>query len=151
MTDEDRIGKAIEAMMRREIDSAFFGTSTTNTAPAAESVLDAKTFIANMDKVLRNFRRTQLTFVVDRAHQGAPIRHDTPNDGERIELSWLDANRVHQEWPLKLRKVLSEDAAEFVPALVGEFVPKHLQQPPFEVPAEESFDEWWSGKAPPQS
>lgn len=142
---EDRIGNAIEAMMRRDIERAFMGNCTnTNTVPS-ESTLDAKTFVANMDKVLRNFRRTQLTFIVDRAHQGAPIRHQTPNDGERIELGWLDANRVHQEWPLKLHKVLSEDAAEFVPALVGEFVPKHLPIPPFEVPPEESFEDWLKG------
>lgn len=151
MTDEDRIGKAIEAMMRREIDSAFMGGCTNSSAAPTEGVLDAKTFIANMDKVLRNFRRTQLTFVVDRAHQGAPIRHDTPNDGERIELRWLDANRVHQEWPLRLHKVLTEDAAEFVPALVGEFVPKHLPIPPFEVPPDESFEDWLNGAAPSQS
>lgn len=148
MSDEDRIGRAIEAMMRRDIDNAFMGGGNNTNAAPTESVLDAKTFIANMDKVLRNFRRTQLTFVVDRAHQGDPIRHNTPNNGERIELNWLDANRVHQEWPLKLHQVLSEDAAEFVPALVGEFVPKHLPIPPFEVPPEETFGEWWNGTAP---
>lgn len=149
MDDEDRIGKAIEAMMRREIDRTFMGGSTSNAMPS-EGVLDVKTFLKDMNKVLRNFRRTQLTFIVDRAHQGGPIRHDTPNDGGRIELGWLEANRVHQEWPLKLHKVLSEDAAEFVPALVGEFVPKHLPQPPFDVPPEESFEDWLNAP-PPQS
>lgn len=146
--DEDRIGKAIEAMMRREVDRAVTGGACTNTT-AQPSTLDVKTFTANMQKVLRNFRRTQLTFVVDRAHQGGPITHATPNDGDRIELSWLDANRVHQEWPLKLHKVLSEDAAEFVPALVGEFVPKILCQPPFDVQPEENFEDWAkNGPAP---
>jgi len=149
MSEEDRIGRAIEAMMRRETENAFFGGRTNTNAAPSEGVLDAKTFVANMDKVLRNFRRTQLTFIVDGAHQGAPIRHETPNDGERIELGWLDANRVHQEWPLKLHKVLSEDAAEFVPALVGEFVPKHLPIPPFDVPPEESFEDWWNGTPSP--
>jgi formate-dependent nitrite reductase cytochrome c552 subunit len=142
---EDRIGKAIEAMMRRKIEGAFMGETTNSNVAPAETVLDAKTFTANMDKILRNFRRTQLTFIVDRAHQGGPIRHETPNDGERVELSWMDANRVHQEWPLKLHKVLSEDAAEFVPALVGEFVPKHLCQPPYDVPPEETFEDWMKG------
>lgn len=142
MDDEDRIGKAIQAMMRRETERAFMGNHTNSNAAPAERVLDAKTFLANMNKVVRNFRRTQLTFIVDRAHQGAPIRHETPNDGERIELGWFDANRVHQEWPLKLHRVLSEDAGEFVPALVGEFVPKHLPQPPFDVPPEESLEDW---------
>jgi hypothetical protein len=145
MSDEDRIGKAIEAMMQREIERAFTDSTQTSTT-TQPTTLDAKTFIANMDKVLRNFRRTQLTFVVDRAHQGPPVRHDTPNDGERIELGWLEANRVHQEWPLKLHRVLSEDAAEFVPALVGEFVPKHLPQPPFDVPPAETFEDWLAGK-----
>jgi hypothetical protein len=150
MGGEDRIGKAIEAMLRRETDRAFMGDHTNSNAAPAEGVLDAKTFVANMHKVLRNFRRTQLTFIVDRAHQGAPVRHETPNDGERIELGWLDANRVHQEWPLKLNRVLSEDAAEFVPALVGEFVPKHLPTPPFDVPPEETFENWLNA-TPPRS
>lgn len=141
MSDEDRIGRAIKAMMRRDMAAAFTGACTNSNAVPTESVLDAKTFIANMDKILRNFRRTQLTFVMDRAHQGPPVRHETPSDGVRIELSWLDANRVHAEWPLKLHKVLSEDAAEFVPALVGEFVPRHLPIPPFEVPPEETFED----------
>ena len=149
MSDEDRIGKAIEAMMRREMDTAFMAGATTSNVAASEKPLDAKTFLADMNKVLRNFRRTQLTFVVDRAHQGAPIKHDTPNDGERIELSWLDANRVHAEWPLKLHNILSEDAAEFVPALVGEFVPRHLPMPPYDLPPEESFDDWMNGRTAP--
>jgi hypothetical protein len=42
---------------------------------------------------------------------------------------------VHEHWPLRLSKVLSAEAAEFVPAsgLFGEWVPKQLPAPPYEL------------------
>jgi hypothetical protein len=140
----DKLDAAIREMLNRETERAFLGDTQTS-ATANDSVLDVGKFIVSMDKMLRNFRRAQITFIVDRAHQGPPIRHQTPTDGEQVELSWTDANRVHQEWPLKLHKVISEDAAEFVPAMAGEFVPKNLCQPPFDVPPEESFEDWLKG------
>jgi hypothetical protein len=148
----DKLTKAIQDMLRREIEKAFFGGIQTSTTATTESVLDVRKFVSDMNKMLRNFRRTQITFIVDRAHQGPPVRHQTPNDGERIELSWMEANRVHREWPLKLYKVVSEDAAEFVPCTVGEFVPKILEQPPYDVPPEENFEDWLKGgDTPPRS
>lgn len=134
---DQEMSRAIAAMMRREADLLLGVTTSTNAAPAP--ALDLRTLLPQWERMLRNARRSNVTFVVDRAHPGGPLCHETPGDGERIELSWLDANRVHQQWPLKLHQVLSADAAEFVPALVGEVVPVHLVQPPFDLPDEETL------------
>lgn len=136
MSDKfEHLRKTMEAQVQREIESALYsGTIST----ATESILDLKKLLPEWEKMARNMRRTQITFVVDLAHPGPPISHDTPNDGTRIELSWTQANALHQEWPLKLLKVLSAEAAEFVPVTVGEFAAKHLPMPPYEM---ESDDE----------
>jgi hypothetical protein len=149
MPFEDQMRQALDAMFRAQLDFALGGGQHTCNRAAEETAL--RKLISDWHKILSNARRSQITFVVDRAHQGGPLRHQTPNDGERFELSWLDANRLHQEWPLRLHQVLSEDAAEFVPAPLGEFVPKHLPQPPFEMPAEETLEGWLRGdyKKPP--
>lgn len=145
------MSQALAEMLQRDIERAFMGGNVTTNALPQGTSLDVRKLLPELERMLRNFRRTQLVFIVDRAHQGGPLRHVTPNDGERIELSWLDADRLHQEWPLKLHQVLSEDAAEFVPALIGEFVAKHLPLPPFEMPPEETFQDWLRGdyKNPP--
>ena len=130
MNDEfDRaMRRAFQEMIGRAEAEAFgLHVSTNNAVP--EKALDVRKALADMAQLLRNMRRTQITFVVDRGHQGPPIKHETPNDGERIEISWLDANRLHGTWPLKLLRIISEDAAEFVPAIIGELVPAVLEQP----------------------
>ena len=75
-----------------------------------------------------------MTIVVDRAHEGAPMAYQTPDEGHRIEMTWEQANRVHQISPLRLHAVISEDAAEFVPA-IGQRQPHVvLPMPPYELP-----------------
>lgn len=144
----DELGRRMAAQIDREFERAFMG-ATTNTVAQPQPALDIRNMVGEWEKMLRNARRAQITFVVDRAHQGGPMKHQTPNDGERIEMSWQDANRLHQEWPLKLVNVLSVDSAEFVPIIVGEFAAKILPMPPYEMPPEESFEEWLN--APPRN
>lgn len=140
---DDRMRAAFEGMFQREMDKTF-GAAQSNAVPS-ESALNVREVLRAANIALRVARRTQITFIVDRGHQGPPLRYETPNDGERIELSWADANAVHEVWPLKLHTVLSEDAAEFVPAIVGELVGKHLDEPPYHVPPEESLEDWLKG------
>lgn len=143
------MNKDIEDRLQRDLERTLFGGAASNITPTFESTLDLRKALPEWEKMLRNARRSQVVFIVDRAHQGPPITHETPNDGTRIELSWPAADAVHQQWPLKLFKVLSVDAAEFVPinSGFGEWAPKHLPQPPYEVPKEENFEDWVSGKS----
>lgn len=143
----DKLNQAIADMISQRIEREFFGGAVTNTV-APPSTLDVRKWLPEMQKMLRNFERSKVTFVVDRVHQGPILKHETPNEGSRFEMSWMDANRVHQEWPLKLWKVLSEDAAEFVPITAGEYTPKILPAPPFDVPPEESFKDWVRSTSP---
>lgn len=151
MANEDSLRKLMLDRIEREMHRAIFGeattTATTNVA-TSDGALDARKILEDCDKAIRTARRTQITFIVDRCHQGAIIKHETPNDGTRVEMSWHQANALHQHWPLKLWKVLSEDAAEFVPVsgVFPEFAPKILPMPPFEVPPEENFKDWMAGK-----
>lgn len=145
---EDELGRRILADMNRKFQDVFSG-AVTNTVAQPQTTLDVRKMVGEWDKVLRNARRTQITFVVDQAHQGGPLKHQTPNDGERIEMSWHDANRLHQEWPLKLVKVLSVDSAEFAPIMLGEYAAKILPMPPYDMIPDESLDEWLN--APPRN
>lgn len=137
MTVDDAIGKAAQAMNARLEAEIFGGTSTT--AASEETTLDAAKLIKSWEQFLRNARRHQVTFVVDLAHPGPPLRLETPHEGVRFEVSWVQANGLHQQWPLKLWKVLSPEAAEFVPVTpgFGEWVPSILPMPPYEMPEEE--------------
>ena len=58
-------------------------------------------------------RQSQITIVVDRAHQGEPMAYHTPDQGHRVELTLQQASLAHRISPLRLRQVISEDAAEF--------------------------------------
>jgi hypothetical protein len=149
MKTADQIQQILSRRMKQKFENVLFGgTSAGTSTTAAESTFDiAKTF-PEWDKMLRNARRSQVTFVVDMAHPGPPIGHDTPNEGSRIEMSWQQANEVHKHWPLKLFKVLSTEAAEFIPVtpMMGEFVAAVLPMPPYDVPPEEAFEDWMAGK-----
>lgn len=94
--------------------------------------------VGDLQRELRIIRQAQVTIIVDRAHQGRPMIYDTPDEGRRIELSWDQANRVHQLTPLQLHQVISEDVSEFVPAIGGEMTSEGgLPAPPYRKPSEE--------------
>jgi hypothetical protein len=113
MSTDDEIAKALVARMEREMMEALFGNSTNNVGPP--TTLDVNKFTEDCERVLRNMRRTQIIFVVDESHLGPPIMYETPNDGTRVELSWLQARELHKSWPLGIVKILDEHSAEFVP------------------------------------
>lgn len=94
--------------------------------------------VGDLERELRILRKSQVTIVVDRAHQGDPMIYETPDEGRRVELSWDQANRVHRLTPLRLHRVISEDAAEFVPAIGGEVTEAGLPTPPYELPVDVS-------------
>lgn len=130
--------KKLEAAMQRQLEAALFGGATTN-QQAQDTTLDLRKLLPEWEKMFRNFRRENVTFMVDLVHPGPAIKYDTPHDGVRFEMSWQQANALHQEWPLRLHKVLSGTAAEFVPVsgIFGEIVPKMLPLPPYEMPDDE--------------
>jgi hypothetical protein len=137
---KDAILKKMQEQMDRMMTEVFYG----GTPPSPqEHILDGAAMARSLDQMIRNFRREQITFRVDIAHQGPVLRHETACDGDVIELSWVQANEVHQHWPLKISKVLSPDAAEFVPAsnMFPDFVGRILPMPPYEMPEEDDIDE----------
>jgi len=111
---------------------------TTTSATASDTCLNVADFITQMERLMRNFRRTAITFAVDLAHPGPMLRRETPCDGTIIECSWVQANEVHKRWPLKLIKVISRDVADFVPVtpMFGEEFAANLPSPPYELPEE---------------
>lgn len=104
---------------------------------APEAARKFQRFIGDLQRELRLIGQAQLTIVVDRAHQGRPMSYQTPDEGRRIGLSWDQANRVHQLTPLRRHQLISEDAAEFVPAVGNETASEdRLPAPPYRMPIE---------------
>lgn len=138
--DERKLTELMQRRIERDLEAALFGggTSTTQTESTTLTADSLKASMAEWDKLIRNMARSAITFVVDLAHEGPMIVYATPNDGLRYEMSWVQANEAHQHWPMKLDRILSEHCAEFVPLLAGfgEWAPKHLPMPPYEVPPE---------------
>lgn len=139
---QEQIDSAVRAMgerLRHEADamltSALTGTSTTT----PETTLDLAKEISKWEQMIRNFRRSNITFVVDLAHVGPAVHHETPNDGTRVEMSFAQAQELHKSWPLRLHEILDRHSAEFVPASSFDtFVPAILPMPPFEPPQGEN-------------
>lgn len=125
---EDEIAAAVDKLVAIE-----FQTLIESINPEAARKFQG--LVSDLQRELRVIRQAQVTIVIDRAHQGKPMAYQTPDEGRRIELSWEQADRVHQLTPLRLHHVISEDAAEFVPAIGGEVGEiGALPKPPYEMP-----------------
>ena len=108
-------------------------TSTVEQEPTS---LDVKKMLEDFRKIELNARRDSITFQVDLAHEGPPLRHSTPTDGDIVEMSWHQLLELHKHWPVKLHEVHDEHRADFVPALrrFDTFIPLIPPAPPWEVP-----------------
>jgi hypothetical protein len=145
---EDDVSRMMARHLQQSIDGAFIDAAfggVTSTVASAETTLDIKKVLPEWMKILRNARRTQVTFVVDMGHEGPMLKTETPCDGTRFEMNFRQAQELHRQWPIRLVKVLTKYSAEFVPAsgVLSEFVPRVIPQPPFEnlqEGAEESSD-----------
>lgn len=136
-TTAERMARELDEQLER----ALLGNMTSTVPDREESVLTPEKLDVLArdweDKVIRALRRSQITIIVDLAHQGPVLRYVTPNDGTVYEMNHRAAQEVHQEWPLRLHQVLSEERAEFVPAgMFDTFVPKVLPPPPYDLPEE---------------
>lgn len=146
------VAKRLSGDVDRELmKGILYGGQTNSVAQPEPKPLNVERMIEEWDKTLRNLRRTQITFVVDAGHEGPILKHETPTDGARVEMSWRQANELHQHWPLRLSQVNSPEQAEFVPAsgVFPEFVPRILPMPPYDMPSEETMEEWWGFPKPP--
>lgn len=130
MTEAEMI-KALKAAMSRSVEAAFTGGTCSN-APAP-TALTWET-VAGWTKLARQFRRTDITFEVMVGHAGASLAYDTAADGRVFECSPSQAQAIHEQWPLKLLKVLDEGRAQFAPISAGEWAPKYLPMPPYDLP-----------------
>ncbi|MET0437073.1 MAG: hypothetical protein ABW043_06225 [Devosia sp.] len=127
---EDEIAAAVDKLVAVE-----FTTLIESITP--EAACKFQRLVSDLQRELRVMRQAQLTIVVDRTHQGRPMSYESPDEGRRIELSWDQANRVHQLTPLRLHQVISEDAAEFVPAVADKTASEaRLPAPPYRMPIE---------------
>ncbi len=133
-----KIAEAVRATLQQGLEEAFVGLYTSTNCEDAPAP-DIKAMLADIERWVRNERRQQVVFVVDEAHEGPMLRHDTPCDGVRIELSYAQASQVHDHWLLKLSRVIDEHTAEFVPAsyVFPEPVQSVLPAPPYYVPADD--------------
>lgn len=133
--------RSIAQQIDRNLMRVFAGTTTTSAAPEG-TALDIRKMLPEWAKMLRNARRSQVTFVVDMGHEGPMLKHETPCDGVRFEMNFRQAQELHRHWPIRVSKVLTEYSAEFVPVsgVFPEFVPTVIPHPPFELPKEASDD-----------
>jgi polysaccharide pyruvyl transferase WcaK-like protein len=127
---EDGIRAAVEKLIAMEL-IAFKESVDPETKRKFRKLVD------DLERELRTIRKAQVTIVVDdRAHEGDPMTYDTPDEGRRVEVSWEQANLVHELTTLRLHRVISEDAAEFVPAIGSEVTENLLPKPPYEMDIE---------------
>lgn len=141
---DDPIGDAAKRHIAQRMDEMMFkamtGMTTSTIASAdAEKPFNLEEMLRQWSQMERNWRKDNVTFVVDLGHEGPALTHDTPCDGKRVECTWQQANVIHQHWPLKLSKVNSVEQAEFVPVspFYSGLVLKTLDMPPYELPPEE--------------
>jgi len=68
--------------------------------------------------LLANSRRSSLTIVVRQGYEeGCVVQEKTATEGVFIEMSWLEAQHIHQyHWPLVLQEVVDNQTAYFRPA-----------------------------------
>lgn len=133
-----KLDAAIATKMEAMFTPALCGTSTVDRAPPSLTA-DDLTRLANQ---MRVWQRDNLYFIVRQGYDG-PILGTQHPDGKRIEISWRQAQAVHEQWPLVLHEIVSEDEAVFRPAIsFDRFVPKTLPMPPYEVP--QARDGNWS-------
>lgn len=146
---DPRIAQAVRDQLSRQIDDMLLGGLQTSCVPTPENTLTTeklRAMVEDVEKLVRNARRSQITVVVDLAHEGPILLYTTPSDGDRFEMSWHQANELHKHWPIKLHKVNSPEQAEFVFAygVFPEWMPRHLPMPPYEMPPDEDCDTWLS-------
>lgn len=143
----DVVAKQIAAHFEVIVNKELFGQITSNSL-ATETSFDAEKMLAQWEKDLRNIRRSQVTFVCDVGHEGPILKHETPNDGARIELGWHHLLELHRHHPVQLSKVNSPEQAEFIPAsrLFDQFIPRYPEPPPWTVPEPESYEDWLAGR-----
>ena len=136
---DDPIGDVVRRQMAQRMDDlimrTIMGETQTNSVPQPETTLDLSKLLPEWEKMLRNWRREQITVVCDLGHEGPIISHETPTDGTRVEMSWHQLLELHSHWPMKLNKVNSPEQAEFVPisGVFREFVPLHPDPPPWQM------------------
>jgi hypothetical protein len=123
----------IERRLREAMDRELTEKMTvTNAATPSGPSLNPEKLIAQMDRILREWRRAEVTLVVVEGHTGPATVTQHSTDGRFIECSYLYALRIHQEVPLCLHRVLARDRAEFRVASVFGPVSRLLPGPPFE-------------------
>ncbi|TIX43802.1 MAG: hypothetical protein E5V40_01805 [Mesorhizobium sp.] len=144
---EERILQSISERLEADLLKSIYGPLLTTNVVPQENVLNVTEMVREWEQMLRAFRRDQVTFRADAAHCGPMLKMETPNDGSVIELSFMQAQQIHDQWPLKLHKIVDAYTAEFVPATgFDRVVPMRLPKPPFQIEEkQEMFCEKCSG------
>lgn len=99
--------------------------------PTEQTVLNVGQFRKDMQVFLQAARRVGVVFRVSTYHTGSIIEKRSENDGSTIYMNFEQARAVHQRWPLRLIKILSEHSAEFAPGVPNEYLPASLPLPPY--------------------
>lgn len=143
MDKANKIAKAAMDSLRQQIDDALYSAAYTASAEDEQPPADVRSMLENIERWVRNEKRTSIVFVVDEAHEGLMLKIETPCDGVRVELSPTQAQQVHEHWPLKLTRVIDRHTAEFVPAsfIFPEPVMSLLPTPPYYVPSDGSLED----------
>ncbi len=142
---DDAVSAAVKKLMAEDHDrrvlemlstGIYGGAVTTSTADSPSFNLDS--MVKEWRELEARFHRGAVTVVVDQSHEGDPLIHRHPTEGEFVEVCWCQAQELHQVCPLALRRVRSVDSAEFTPATPfdGPFF-RILPMPPYDLPDEE--------------
>ena len=136
---DDPIGDAVRRQMAQRMDDmimkTMMGSTYTNAVAEPQKPFDIESAFKEWSQLMRNWKRENVTVVVDLGHDGPITIHETATDGKRVEANWPQACAIHKVWPMKLHQVNSPEQAEFVPisGVFNEFVPLNLEPPPWQV------------------
>ena len=132
---ERRIREQVSDANQHRLEAMAWGAMAmaTNVEPTPQKPLTMRDMNEAVNKC-RVMMKDRITFRAFSGHEGPVLKVDGP-DGQIFELSFQQAQEIHQKWPMKLVEIVDEHTADFSP-LIGwfnEFAPMVLPLPPFDV------------------
>ncbi len=94
--------------------------------------------LAKWSNLSAQMKRSNVMVVVIQGYSGPILMNKTATEGVFVEMSWRQAQALHEVWPLVLDRVIDQETAYFRPAhCFSMFVPKILPMPPYEISEED--------------
>ncbi len=131
---ERRLAERFEARLSEMVTSTLRGPMTaTVSEPTTLTSEELNRSLAKWSNLSAQMKRSNVTIVVIEGYSDPIIMDRTATEGQFIEMSWRQAQALHEVWPLVLDRVIDQQTAHFRPAhQFDTLVQKMLPMPPFE-------------------